>query len=153
MHISRIIKAVRTINDLLDNELNVVKSHILRNVKVNKKLKGFYLSKIRENAFKKFLLQIYGIFICPLQFFVKHFNSILKHSYTWTVYWSDISKDFIKNIIRWNESYKMEWIILELFIIKNYVGNAERALWTKKFTMRSQQKCWLAYINLIFYCR
>ena len=40
-------------NDLLDNELNVVKSNFLRNVKVNKKLKGFYLSKIRENAFKK----------------------------------------------------------------------------------------------------
>ena len=65
---------VRTINDLLDIELNVVKPHILRNVKVNNELEGFYLSKVRENTFEKCLLQIYDIFYLSIIIFCQAFQ-------------------------------------------------------------------------------
>ena len=65
---------VRTITDLLDIELNVVRPHILRIVEVNNKLEGFYVSKIRENTFEKFLLQIYDSFYPSITIFCQAFQ-------------------------------------------------------------------------------
>ena len=83
---------VRTINDLLDIELNVVKPHILRIVKFNNKLEGFYLSKIRENTFEKFLLQIYDSFYLSITIFPQAFQH---HTLTLLLY---IDLIFVKTL-------------------------------------------------------